>query len=251
MGWREATKSEVLARSGGDPFVACQQGPDEPGLVGELGWAAFSSDGDRAGVVVVLDAQPDPAQADELVAMVNRVCERHGWRPTWFATHDGIELPLPAPWQDGARWVWMSATQIAPADRRWHLIELDDDADAAELRAFALPLNPLWEGDPGEQKNRLWLGTRDASGKLIGCGAVHPTPAGVGHLAGLVVDPSYRRQGLGRALVIGLSRAVLAADGISTLSAYAENRNAIGLYQSVGYRLDHRFHSRFREPRRP
>ena len=50
--------------------------------------------------------------------------------------------------------------------------------------------------------------------------------------------------------MVGLSRAVLASDGVVTLSAYADNEAAIRLYLGLGYRLDHAFVSRFREPRR-
>ena len=65
-----------------------------------------------------------------------------------------------------------------------------------------------------------------------------------------MVDPAVRGQGLGRAITHALSRRVLASDGISTLTAYAQNTTAISVYRRVGYRLDHRFRSRFLELRR-
>ena len=65
-----------------------------------------------------------------------------------------------------------------------------------------------------------------------------------------MVDPAVRGQGLGRAITHALSRRVLASDGSSTLTAYAQNTTAISVYRRVGYRLDHRFRSRFLEPRR-
>lgn len=65
-----------------------------------------------------------------------------------------------------------------------------------------------------------------------------------------MIDPALRRQGLGRALVLALSQRLIDLDGIATLSAYADSHNAIALYRSVGYRLDHAFHSRFLEARR-
>ena len=61
-----------------------------------------------------------------------------------------------------------------------------------------------------------WLGARDETGRLIGCGTVHDTATGVGHLARLVVDPAVRGRGLGRAIT-GSQRRVLASDGITVV----------------------------------
>ena len=250
MGWVAVTKAELLERSGQDPFVACELAADAPGLASEFGWAVTTVDAlGRASAFAVLDGADGAGGAELLVALEKLMAER-GWRLCWVICETHIDLPLGDHWQRGGRWVWMSATQITPDDTGWSLVELDDDADAEELRAFALPINPIWEGDPGLGRNRFWLGARDAAATLIGCGTVHETSAGIGPLAGLVVDPAYRNQGLGRALVIGLSQRVLAADGITTLSAYADNSSAISVYERVGYRLNHRFHSRFIEPRR-
>ncbi|MGB3954960.1 MAG: GNAT family N-acetyltransferase [Brooklawnia sp.] len=250
-GWRVASRDELLDASGADPYVACEVPVDGVGLVGPQGWVALRGwDDHRAGATAVLTTQPDAAAGVELVAATHRLASEGGWRLAWFTCEDGIELPLAEPWQAGGNWVWMSTTQLADDDAQWPLVELDDDADAEELRAFALPINPLWEGDPGQGRNRYWLGARDETGRLIGCGTVHDTATGVGHLAGLVVDPAVRGRGLGRAITRALSVRVLASDGITTLSAYADNDTAIAVYRRVGYRLDHRFRSRFLEPRR-
>lgn len=250
MSWRIADKDELLRRADNDPYIRCEVQGDGAGLVSQSGWVALHTHGGRAGATVVLDAQPDrPAGAALLAAAVHLAAER-GCRLSWFTTPDGIELPLAVHWRRGAPWVWMSTTELKPDEGEWRLVELDDAADAEELRAFALPINPLWEGDPGQGLNRYWLGARDDAGRLIGCGTVHETMAGVGHLAGLVVDPAARGQGLGRAITWALSARVLASDGIATLTAYADNTAAIAVYHSVGYQTDHRFRSRFLKPRR-
>lgn len=244
-------RAQLLELSGGDPYLWCEVPLDGVGLVGPQGWVALRGwDERRASASAVLTAQPDAAAGAELVAAAQRLASDHGWRLTWFTCTEGIELPLAEPWQPGGHWVWMSTTELRDDTSGWQLVELDDDADADELRAFALPINPLWEGDPGEGKNRYWLGARDQAGRLIGCGTVHDTVTGVGHLAGLVVDPVVRGRGLGRAITRALSCRVLASDGITTLSAYADNDTAIAVYRRVGYRLDHRFRSKFLEPRR-
>ncbi|MGI5950685.1 MAG: GNAT family N-acetyltransferase [Brooklawnia sp.] len=251
MSWQVATKAGLLERSGGDPYVALDVAPDGLGLVGPLGWLATRVDPDgRAGVTAGLSVQPSAAESAELIAALNRLATANGFRVTWITAPDTIELALDERWQLGGHWVWMSAREVSPDDTGWPLVELDDHADAEELRAFALPINPIWEGDPGIGKNRYWLGARNGAGRLIGCGTVYETPAGIGHLAGLVVDPAHRNQGLGRALVIALSQRVLADDGATTLSAYAGNSSAISVYRRVGYQLNHRFRSRFLEPRR-
>ncbi len=240
-----------MRRSRDDPYVVCEVTSDGVGLVGPLGWVALHTEDDgRAGATAVLDTPPDQQAGAALSAAIEHLAAERGHRLTWLTTPDGAELPLAARWQRGGHWVWMSTTELTPDMGGWLLVELDDMADEAELRGFALPINPLWEGDPGLGRNRFWLGARDATGKLIGCGTVHDTYAGVGHLAGLVVDPAVRGQGLGRAITHALSRRVLASDGISTLTAYAQNTTAISVYRRVGYRLDHRFRSRFLEPRR-
>ena len=253
MNWQIVDRDTVLNRSGHDPYLVHEPGPAAIWLASEAGWGVLQPDEQqRVGATLFFADSPDAEQAQVTWDFLQRVVADRGWRLGWLGTEEQIDWPLEQEWLREGHWVWMSTTELIGApDPHWGLTALADDADAEEINAFALPINPLFEGDPGLGKNRYWLGARDASGKLIGVGTVHDTDAGVGHLAGIVVDPAYRGQGLGRALVLGLSQQVLASDGVTTLSAYGDNHNAIGLYRSVGYSLDHAFHSRALEHRRP
>lgn len=251
MTWQIVGRDELLERSAADPFVGTATAAGSLGLISRLGWVASDVGPDgRMAAYAAVDQPLSPSEADELVTVVEALAFQQDARLTWFNSHEGLDLRLGDDWSGETHWVWMTTRTLAPRRDDWQLVELDDQADAEELRAFALPINPIWEGEPGQGRNRFWLAARDERGRLIGCGTVHETVAGIGHLAGIVVDPAVRGGGLGLAITLGLSERVLASDGITTLSAYADNATAIGVYRRAGYRLDHQFHNRWREPRR-
>lgn len=80
----------------------------------------------------------------------------------------------------------------------------------------------------------------DEEARPVSVGSIRPEE-GRAHLGRLLVDPERRGQGIGRALVKQLlAQARLMGHDTATLGVYAHNRNALGLYQSLGFREESR-----------
>jgi len=76
-------------------------------------------------------------------------------------------------------------------------------------------------------------------GRLVGALLASVSDAAaekVGHVSQLCVDPGVRKQGVGRLMMLGaLSKFCELGCEYSTLTVTAENRVAVGLYESLGY----------------
>lgn len=145
---------------------------------------------------------------------------------------------------DGGDWDWMwtdRAPDPLPAEGR--LEELDDRRDAADITALNEIGSPSAESEPGTGRTQLWLGAR-SRGDLVAAGAIHLTPGGAPHLAGIVVHPGMRGRGLGVALTAGLARRAIAEHGVCTLGMYADNERARGIYDRLGFRIARAWASR-------
>ncbi|HWC22041.1 MAG TPA: GNAT family N-acetyltransferase [Flexivirga sp.] len=144
----------------------------------------------------------------------------------------------------GGDWDWMWTEQppphIAAEDL---LVELDDLADAADIIALNAVGNPSAESEPGTGRTRLWLGVRRAD-ELVAAGAMHRTPGGAPHLAGIVVHPRLRGRGLGVAVTAGLTRRAIADYGVCTLGMYADNDRARAMYEGLGFAVARAWASR-------
>jgi ribosomal protein S18 acetylase RimI-like enzyme len=111
--------------------------------------------------------------------------------------------------------------------------------DEASPRASALP------GHPGV---RRWWGVPDgraaSGGRLLACVADTSAATGVGHLSSITVHPSVRGRGLGKAVTAALTRRLFEEGcDVVTLGTYADNTRARGLYDTLGFRDEHRFTS--------
>lgn len=150
----------------------------------------------------------------------------------------GIELGHGGDWD----WMWTTTPPI-PRFGEQEIVELDDIADADEIRRFYANANPGAESQPGEGVAQLWLGVRDRAG-LVAAGSLHSTPAGYPHLTGIAVDPATRGRGLGMTLSAALTRRALERSSMSTLGMYADNDTARAVYTRLGYQVARAWSSR-------
>lgn len=238
-------RAQLLAEVG-DPLVAYQAGPDDICLLADNYWATISAeDGVLSGALAVLKGSVDGA---ELIGELESVSQENGLELSWLSVDGKLDIAARPEWKYRSDWVWMWAQRVVGGEG-YDLVNLDDLSDAEEINNFAIPLNPLFEGSPGHGMNLFWVGARGDDGGLIGCGTVRETQAGFGHIAGIIVDPEHRGRGLGSAIVAELSRKMLERDPAVTISAYAENENAICVYEKLGFKLAHRFSAWATKPR--
>lgn len=147
--------------------------------------------------------------------------------------------------ESGGDWDWMWTTSSPPhlaAESR--LVDLDDDRDAAAIRALLDEANPTSHAHPGEGVTDHWVGVRDGAGRLVGAAARHRNTAGRPHLSGITVAPSHRGRGLGLAMTAALSREGVAAAGVCTLGMFSDNNTARRVYEGLGYRTAQAWSSR-------
>lgn len=144
----------------------------------------------------------------------------------------------------GGDWDWMWSDRTPPVvPGEAGLIVLDDSRDARAITVLNELGNPTAESAPGAGVTELWLGMREA-GELVAAGAVHRTPGGAPHLAGIVVHPRMRGRGVGFALTAALARWAIARSGVCTLGMYADNDRARTIYEGLGFTVAHAWSSR-------
>lgn len=117
-----------------------------------------------------------------------------------------------------------------PAADRVEPLGTADEAAIGALLDIALPDS---SARPGSPLVNGWYGVRDGD-RLVAC-AADESRAGVGFLGGIAVDPAYRRQGLGAALTVTLTRRLAAELGPVALGVMSDNSGAIALYRRLGF----------------
>lgn len=240
---------QQLLDAADDPFLRYDIGPESATAL--PAWSCGTASAylrrppHRRGLSMNLQGPPD--DAFPLIAALPDLLEYAG------TTHPGLTgLTLDAHLAAAARsrlgstyrvevmgaWSWMSTHEPVAIETPWHLAELDDTSDAAELLAFYGTANPSAESEPGEGTSQYWLGVRD-EGRLVAAGALHTTPAGAPHLTGIAVHPAYRRTGLGAAVTAALTKEAVRRAGVATLGVMTANAAAIALYRRLGYVVAH------------
>lgn len=118
------------------------------------------------------------------------------------------------------------------ADER---VEPLDETDAEEMLALAT----LTEPGPFSLKalsfGRFWGVKLD--GRLIAMAGERMKQPGYTELSGLCTHPDFQRRGLGKLLLHYVAGEISACGERPYLHAYAWNRKAIALYESIGFRL--------------
>lgn len=113
--------------------------------------------------------------------------------------------------------------------------EIDIDfvpGDFAEINALLDDAYPATEARPGDRDVRRWAVIR-ADGRLVAC-AADASMADTGRMSGIAVAPSARGRGLGVAITVRLTRALLEEFDLVVLGLYVDNEPARRTYQRAG-----------------
>lgn len=110
-----------------------------------------------------------------------------------------------------------------------------DDADAPEMLALATLTRP---GPFFARTHRLgdFVGVK-ADGRLVAMAGERMKPEGYVEVSGVCTDPGHRGRGYAGALMRVVAGRILARGETPFLHSYAHNTGAIGLYESLGFRL--------------
>lgn len=109
------------------------------------------------------------------------------------------------------------------------------DADAAEMLALATLTRP---GPFAEQTHRLgdFIGVRQ-DGVLIAMAGERMRPEGFTEVSGICTLPEHRGRGIAAGLTRVVMQRILDRGETPFLHSYASNTGAIGLYESLGFRV--------------
>ncbi|MBA1142859.1 GNAT family N-acetyltransferase [Mesorhizobium neociceri] len=147
---------------------------------------------------------------------------------------DPIALPPELTATATAFGVQMVAETPLPAvsDERVQQLTLDDAAEMLALASLTKPgpftLKALSLGE-------FW-GVK-IGGRLAAMAGERMKQPGYSELSGVCSHPDFRGGGLGRLLSVFVSNRIMARGEVPYLHAYANNANAIGLYESIGFKL--------------
>jgi len=229
--WREAALV-----SGGDAYVMHHLAPAAVREVrrGDGWWAVVfgpTSYFERGG----LHLGGDPARVGAVAEDLG-----HALRPTEVTTGEGV-LGWAHP-DGGSRWAWLHTTRALPRvpgeDRvSW----TPDPVRVSELLDEANPDAYVRPGGPTAQS---WAAVAGPGGRLLGCGAVTHHRPGVPHLSSIAVSPTARRQGLGAALTVAMTRHLLRTAPAVSLALWSGNTGARALYDRIGFTGGHDFDTR-------
>jgi predicted GNAT family acetyltransferase len=109
------------------------------------------------------------------------------------------------------------------------------DPDAAEMLALATLTEP---GPFFARTHRLgdFIGIRD-QGRLVAMAGERMKPDGFTEVSGVCTHPDWRGRGYAGGLMRVVAARILARGETPFLHAYADNRGAIALYESLGFRM--------------
>lgn len=220
--WRQAA-----VRSGGDPLVTQHLSPT---AVREVhagpGWWAVAHAAtpyfERGGLVV-------GGELPAVTVVVEELCAR--LRPAEVTVDARVPLPF-ARADGGSLWAWRhTSRQLPPVPGEDRVGFAPPTAALEDLLAAANPDASVRPGTPGV----LWAAVEDADGTLLACAAAGAHTPGVPHLSSVAVHPRARRQGLGGAVTVALTRRLLRGAPAVSLAFWGGNDAARALYDGLGF----------------
>lgn len=144
------------------------------------------------------------------------------------------DVPIPGTTvEKAAVGLQMVADKVDPPEHLPDFLELED-ADAPEMLALATLTEP---GPFFTQTHRLggFIGIR-REGRLVAMAGERMKLTGYTEVSGVCTHPDFRGQGLAGALMRIVASRILAAGEKPFLHAYADNKGAIALYETLGFR---------------
>jgi GNAT superfamily N-acetyltransferase len=140
------------------------------------------------------------------------------------------DLPLREVWE----FRWLAGPPVAgpPATSGEPVrLAVEDHRDVDALLDEAFPSTSSRPGDPW---TGAWWGIRDATGRLVACGAER-AHNGIGYLSAITVATDRRGLGLAAALTAAMTADLHARHGAVTLGVNVRNTRAIELYERLGF----------------
>jgi ribosomal protein S18 acetylase RimI-like enzyme len=207
--WSMLTGPQAHLARGGDLAVRI-----DPGY-GPFAAAYDQSDAAQAALAALL------RRAEDAIALV----ETAAWLPppgtrvvsTWQLVQMVAETPA----------------AIQPADPDCLLL---GEADAAEMNALALGTEPGPWGELTWRYGQFFGLRRDGRMAAMAGERMRPAP-GFAEVSAVCTWPEYRGQGLASALIRRVMAGFTARGDVPFLHSYAANTGAIGLYESLGFRV--------------
>ena len=114
------------------------------------------------------------------------------------------------------------------------------EGDAAEMTALADHAKPGPWG-PATHRYGPFFGIRE-EGRLLAMAGQRILVPGMAEVSGVATWADCRGRGLARALIGHVMREMVARDETPFLHSYADNAGAIGLYESLGFRIRRQVH---------
>ena len=127
----------------------------------------------------------------------------------------------------------------APRDGEPAILALGE-ADAAEMAALADHAKPGPWG-PATHRYGPFFGIREG-GRLLAMAGQRILVPGMAEVSGVATWADCRGRGLARALIGHVMREMVARGETPFLHSYADNAGAIGLYESLGFRIRRQVH---------
>lgn len=182
-----------------------------------------------AGPAGPLAAAVEQAAADGVGRVDFGLLTRGTWQLVDPAPRDRLGLTAGPGWD----WMWTrTPPPVQPGEER--VGPVTGEGAAEEVRECLARAYPETSADPGDPDLRWW-GYRAEDGTLRGVVGVNaPVDAPV-HLSGLGTDVSWRRRGVGSAMMAAVTRWALADHPLVHYGIWADNDAARRIYTRLGY----------------